>query len=432
MLRLPRSRRESIHESVIEGEGIGSKHIKRQFYGLGDAEGAFTELWNNHSVAVISTLVVVGYYLVGLAYYSSVEGWDAITCLYFQTVTLATVGYGDFYPTTTRGRIFTIFYIFGGIFIVGRIINDFGQSILDYAEKQRKEQKKKKIIIRHSSKHYVKKCVGPVMAILIVLFVGAIFFHKNEEWDFIKALYFCVVTTTTVGYGDTGLTKKSSRVFAIFYILSSCVIVALSLGNLVTIFLERANDQKRNAALSRKLDFQFIRELDTGGSGIDKLSFLVAMLVNQGLVDKERDVNPWLLKFDELDKRSTGVIDFDETVAELEREEQIRLEAINRQLEEALEKENVQGGLFGNINLKKILKVERESPKKTVLFAVSTESAVVGAASASSTALGDVERGEEIVNYDTEYANSERHVVSNPMRSGKGLTVMTFDDDAAL
>lgn len=56
--------------------------------------------------------------LFGTLIYHSLEGWDWIDAFYFCVVTLATVGYGDFTPTTPITKIFTIFYIMNGIGIL--------------------------------------------------------------------------------------------------------------------------------------------------------------------------------------------------------------------------------------------------------------------------------------------------------------------------
>jgi Trk-type K+ transport system membrane component len=37
---------------------------------------------------------------------------------------------------------------------------------------------------------------------VVVLGVGVLFYMNVEHWSFINALYFCVVTLGTVGYGD--------------------------------------------------------------------------------------------------------------------------------------------------------------------------------------------------------------------------------------
>lgn len=48
-------------------------------------------------------------------FYHLVEGWDPIDALYFSTVTIATVGYGDFTPQTNTGKLFTVGYVLVGI-----------------------------------------------------------------------------------------------------------------------------------------------------------------------------------------------------------------------------------------------------------------------------------------------------------------------------
>lgn len=61
------------------------------------------------------TSSVVG---LGTIMYRLLENWAWIDCLYFSVVTLTTVGYGDIAPTTTGGKLFTIFYIIVGLGIV--------------------------------------------------------------------------------------------------------------------------------------------------------------------------------------------------------------------------------------------------------------------------------------------------------------------------
>ncbi|MDC6364047.1 MULTISPECIES: potassium channel family protein [Flavobacteriaceae] len=45
-------------------------------------------------------------------FYSQTEHWSVIDSLYFSVMTMATVGYGDFVPTTDLGKVFTIIYAF--------------------------------------------------------------------------------------------------------------------------------------------------------------------------------------------------------------------------------------------------------------------------------------------------------------------------------
>jgi voltage-gated potassium channel len=59
-----------------------------------------------------------GALLVGVLVYHFLEGWSYLDALYFCVVSLATVGYGDFTPTTPLARAFTIIYLINGIGIL--------------------------------------------------------------------------------------------------------------------------------------------------------------------------------------------------------------------------------------------------------------------------------------------------------------------------
>jgi len=69
-----------------------------------------------------------------------------------------------------------------------------------------------------------------VVIILLFLGVGTTFYTLTEEWEWQDALYFCVTTMTTVGYGDLAPSSDSSKIFTIVYILLGLSIVATSLG----------------------------------------------------------------------------------------------------------------------------------------------------------------------------------------------------------
>jgi hypothetical protein len=84
----------------------------------------------------------------GTVIYHFIEGWDWLDAAYFCIVTLATVGYGDFYPTTPYGRLFTMLYIILGVALLGVFIQLAGktafeslqESIHRRQEKEREEQ----------------------------------------------------------------------------------------------------------------------------------------------------------------------------------------------------------------------------------------------------------------------------------------------------
>ena len=74
---------------------------------------------------------------LGTFVYHSIEGWSYLDALYFSTVTLATVGYGEMTPKTGLGKAFTIAYIIFGVsaflFVLVRIGEYFVQKRLEQA-----------------------------------------------------------------------------------------------------------------------------------------------------------------------------------------------------------------------------------------------------------------------------------------------------------
>jgi voltage-gated potassium channel Kch len=72
-------------------------------------------------VLLVGAASMVG---VGTVAYHFLEGWSFLDSLYFSVVTLATVGYGDFHPTTAPAKLFTVGYILVGIGILAAFASE--------------------------------------------------------------------------------------------------------------------------------------------------------------------------------------------------------------------------------------------------------------------------------------------------------------------
>ncbi len=54
--------------------------------------------------------------------------------------------------------------------------------------------------------------------VLGILLAGTLFYAKVEDWSWLDALYFSVVTLTTVGYGDLAPKQPISKIFTMVYL----------------------------------------------------------------------------------------------------------------------------------------------------------------------------------------------------------------------
>ena len=79
----------------------------------------------------------------------------------------------------------------------------------------------------------------PVLAGLLMI-TGTIFYWRFEDgWSLIDALYFSVVTLTTVGYGDLHPTSPGTQIFTIIYILMGLGILVALLSSVAQQYLRQ-------------------------------------------------------------------------------------------------------------------------------------------------------------------------------------------------
>ncbi len=57
-----------------------------------------------------------------------------------------------------------------------------------------------------------------ILWLFALLLVGMVFYHFVEGWSWLDALYFCVITLATVGYGDLAPTTPEAKIFTMVYL----------------------------------------------------------------------------------------------------------------------------------------------------------------------------------------------------------------------
>ncbi len=88
---------------------------------------------------------------------------------------------------------------------------------------------------------------GLILGAVIVVGIGTSFYRIVEGWSVIDALYFTVVTLTTIGYGDLHPTTDLSKAFTIVFVVAG---VGFILGFLNFIVTRTAKDLTKGEDLT--------------------------------------------------------------------------------------------------------------------------------------------------------------------------------------
>eukprot|EP00931_Biecheleriopsis_adriatica_P056881 TRINITY_DN33737_c0_g1_i1.p2 TRINITY_DN33737_c0_g1~~TRINITY_DN33737_c0_g1_i1.p2 ORF type:complete len:194 (-),score=37.66 TRINITY_DN33737_c0_g1_i1:9-590(-) len=85
---------------------------------------AVLQRWLDAGVPLGVLFLFAGLHIVGMVTFASVENWGWIDSLYFTTVTLSTVGYGDIVPETAMGRKITALFALMGVPFFATLVSD--------------------------------------------------------------------------------------------------------------------------------------------------------------------------------------------------------------------------------------------------------------------------------------------------------------------
>ena len=130
--------------------------------------------------------------------------------------------------------------------------------------------------------YYLKGVSSWLMMWLATQFIFAFAYSQLEPemLPFGTAFYLCIVTATTVGYGDVSVRDQAGqRIFASFHILYSVSSAAALLNTVQVLYAERKIQMRKSTLLQRQLDVDLITSLDKDNNGLDKLEFVVGMLI---------------------------------------------------------------------------------------------------------------------------------------------------------
>ncbi|XP_036416315.1 potassium channel subfamily K member 2-like [Colossoma macropomum] len=130
--------------------------------------------------------------------------WDLSSSFFFAGTVITTIGFGNISPHTEGGRIFCIVYALLGIPLFGFLLAGVGDQLGTIFGKG--IAKVEKMIVKWKVSQTKIRVISTVLFILFgcLLFVTlpAIIFKHIEGWSTLEAIYFVVITLTTIGFGD--------------------------------------------------------------------------------------------------------------------------------------------------------------------------------------------------------------------------------------
>lgn len=94
-----------------------------------------------------------------------------------------------------------------------------------------------------------------IILLIVLLIVGVVGFRILTNYGWIDALYMTVITITTVGFGEVKPLDEESKIFTIFLILTSVVIVGYAIKVITEYILTKNNiEELKQKKMQKKVD----------------------------------------------------------------------------------------------------------------------------------------------------------------------------------
>lgn len=168
------------------------------------------------------SVLMAGCILLGAIAFTLMEGWPFIDSLYFVTVSLSSVGYGDFTPSTGASRALLVIYVLlfmGAFALLVEMFTDLRHQWLE------------RTLNRSRTYRRLGKTTQNLALLVValghVVLLGVILFHFLEGWTVSEAIYFSMITLTTLGYGDLLPSNTVSKLVLAAYVVYGHAVMGL-------------------------------------------------------------------------------------------------------------------------------------------------------------------------------------------------------------
>ncbi|CAC5370868.1 KCNK10 [Mytilus coruscus] len=127
--------------------------------------------------------------------------WDFGNSIFFVLTAITTIGYGNQTPATRGGQAFIVIFALIGIPVTGLMIAGLAEKL----KKFNSYLKNKTIpcLEKYTKTEKVLKYLLIYLTIIcLLILIPSAIFHTIEGWTYGEAIYYSLITFTTIGFGD--------------------------------------------------------------------------------------------------------------------------------------------------------------------------------------------------------------------------------------
>lgn len=186
----------------------------------------------------------------------------------------------------------------------------FGKKNRDRNDTEEKiEHKDRQLVESKNVFQNIVICVCPIIAIISL---GSIVVGAYEKWSWVDSIYWCIITGTSVGYGDFVPKTEKMRWFSIFFIPLTVGVVYAALGRIANIFVEQEIQKSNTKLLTREVTLEDLEDMNMNGDGeVSLQEFVEHMLKSMNKVD-QRLLDELHRQFERLDADGSGGLQQDD------------------------------------------------------------------------------------------------------------------------
>ncbi|GJN23281.1 hypothetical protein PR202_gb10917 [Eleusine coracana subsp. coracana] len=238
-----------------------------------------------------------------------------LDAFYFTVVTMTSVGYGDLSPNSDATKLLACAFVFVGMGIIGLFISRAADYLVEKQEMlffkalhMHLQGTEAKMLREMQAKRIKYKFYTGALLLVATIVAGTVFLWKVEKLSLVDSFYSVTATLTTLGYVHQSFSSTIGRIFAIFWIITSTIIMAQFILYLAELYTERRQKKLTKWVLTRKITTMDLEAADLDGDRqVGPAEFVIYKLKELGKISQE-EISSFLELFDKLDVDQSGTL----------------------------------------------------------------------------------------------------------------------------